>query len=78
MRVCSTKVPVSEGEGTARSAPSRPDVGSLRCAVDDPRRYLVEQDMSYEPPVVEEFGTVTEATLGTNKKEGVDDTEYWH
>ncbi|MGW5680148.1 lasso RiPP family leader peptide-containing protein [Streptomyces sp. NPDC003860] len=38
----------------------------------------MEQDMSYEPPVVEEFGTVTEATLGTNKKEGVDDTEYWH
>ncbi|MER6917150.1 hypothetical protein ABT354_36380 [Streptomyces sp. NPDC000594] len=32
----------------------------------------------YEPPVMFEAGTVTGATLGSNKKEGVDDTEYWH
>lgn len=32
----------------------------------------------YTPAVVSEIGTVTEVTLGTNKKEGQDDTEYWH
>ncbi|WP_326615359.1 hypothetical protein OG949_41350 (plasmid) [Streptomyces scopuliridis] len=32
----------------------------------------------YTPTVVSEVGTVTEVTLGSNKKEGQDDTEYWH
>jgi hypothetical protein len=32
----------------------------------------------YAPAVLTSFGTVTDATLGTNKKEGADDTEYWH
>ncbi|MFD5558161.1 lasso RiPP family leader peptide-containing protein [Streptomyces sp. NPDC127068] len=36
------------------------------------------EGQGYEPPVVEEVGTVTEATLGANKKDGQDDTEYWH
>ncbi|MEV4975377.1 hypothetical protein [Streptomyces scopuliridis] len=32
----------------------------------------------YTPAVVSEVGTVTEVTLGSNKREGQDDTEYWH
>ncbi|MFR9727431.1 hypothetical protein ACL02R_29340 [Streptomyces sp. MS19] len=32
----------------------------------------------YNPAVMTEFGTVTGATLGTNKKKGIDETEYWH
>ncbi|MFD3920170.1 hypothetical protein [Streptomyces sp. NPDC058595] len=37
-----------------------------------------ETTESYLPGAVTPFGTVTEATLGTNKKDGQDDTEYWH
>ncbi|MEV7422889.1 hypothetical protein [Streptomyces sp. NPDC091212] len=32
----------------------------------------------YAAPELSELGTVTGATLGTNKKDGQDDTEYWH
>ncbi|MFD7895438.1 hypothetical protein ACFV0C_35115 [Streptomyces sp. NPDC059568] len=32
----------------------------------------------YQPGVVTEIGTVTGATLGSNKRDGQDDTEYWH
>lgn len=33
---------------------------------------------TYTPAVMTSIGTVTGATLGSNKKEGIDDTEYYH